>query len=454
MLVGLGEYKMNFKNKNILVFGLGLSGISSLKALDDKNCKLFILDSRNKKQLAKELEEIREINAKSFLGAAEAPLENIDLIVKSPGIPPHNDFIKKAIEQEIPIISDLELSYLLSKTKSIIGITGTNGKTSTTSLLGELLSSKLNNVYLTGNIGIPTPELMNNSTANDKFVIECSSFQLDGTDSFKPKIGILINLREDHIDWHGSFNNYVDSKMKLFANQDRSDYAILNYDDELIKEKSNEINSNIIWFSKNKLDRGVYIDKDDIIINMGSEYINLGSCLNLNIILENALAAIAAAYIMGIDSSSIYNILHSFKSLEHRMEFVKTINEVDYYNDSKGTNPDSTIMALKHLDNNIVLIAGGYDKGSHYDDLAIEIKNRVNSLILMGDTKLNIKNSVEKAGFFNIHLVKDMAEAVNLASEISSVGEKVLLSPACASWGLYKNFEERGRDFKNKVKSL
>lgn len=445
---------MSFKYKNILVFGLGLSGVSSLKALKGHEGNLLMLDSREKALLRDSLKELDGILTRDFLGGAEPPLSDIDLIVKSPGIPPHNSFLQKAKNKNIPIISDLELSYLLSKANNIIGITGTNGKTSTTLLLGEMLKTEFKNIHLAGNIGIATPELMSKSIPEDIFVLECSSFQLNGISSFKPKIGILINLKEDHLDWHKTMDNYIHSKLKMFSNQDSLDYAILNYDDELIRKYSNQINSNIIWISKNPLDKGVYIENDEIIININNKKINIGSSKNINIIIDNALVAIAAAIIMGISLDNIKKVLHSFNSLEHRLEYVKTIKNIEFYNDSKGTNPDSTIMALKHLKDNVILIAGGFDKKSHYEELSLEIENRVKHLILMGDTKEKIKTSVQKTGFTNIHLVNNMLEAVNLAYDLSEPGNKVLLSPACASWGLYKNFEERGLDFKNKVNNI
>lgn len=443
---------MYLENKRVLVIGLGITGLSTVKALNHLGARLIVYDSKSELNLKTFFDGIGDIPVEKYLETDTLPLEDIDLIIKSPGIPLELGILTEAKSRNIEIITDIELAYRISKTNNIIGITGTNGKTTTTTLVGEILKAANYNTYLAGNIGIGILENMVKSKADDVFVIETSSFQLENTLSFKPKISLVINIKPDHLNWHGSFNNYIKSKKKIFKNQDENDFTILNYDDKIVREMSKEINSKIIWFSvNNKLKNGIFIQDKYIVIKDEDKLTKILPIESINLVLENVLASIGIAWAMDVDVKTMSKVLLEFKGLEHRIEFVKTINGISFYNDSKGTNPDATIKAIEVVKEPIILIGGGHDKGSEFDELIQSFNGKVKELILLGATKEKIKLAAEKYEFTKIHLVDGMREAVNLAYELGTKDDNVLLSPACASLDMYSNFEERGQDFKKIV---
>ncbi len=443
-------------NKNILIYGMGVSGISTLRALKDKNLKISVLDSKSESELKNLLIEFADQDISYYLGGECPDLSNIDLIIKSPGIPMDTDILKEATSKNIDVITDIELAYALRNTENLITVTGTNGKTSTSVLIDKILQTSGKETYLVGNIGVGILDLMIRSNSKDYFVIEASSFQLNNIIDFRPKVSVLINLSPDHIDWHGDYENYINSKFNIFKNQKCEDYAILNFDDIEIRKRSDKIKSKIIWFSsKQILNDGIYIDKNNIYYtNMGKK-VKIMSTSNINLILENVLAAIGVSISLGIDCQSIKEAVLEFKPLEHRMEKFLSYNNILFINDSKGTNPNSTKEALKSINNPIILIAGGFDKGADFDDLSSVFKNKIKKLILLGATKEKIAKSALNNGFnvSDIDFVQDMSEAVNMSLKYAEADDIVLLSPACASWGDYKNFQERGKEFKNLVKT-
>lgn len=446
---------MYLKNKRVLVLGLGVSGLSTVKALHKLGANIVVSDSKTKEELKDFFDNTKDIYVEKHLNTNDIPLEDIDLIVKSPGIPPTAPILLKAQLRNIEITTDIELAYRISPTDRIITITGTNGKTTTTALIGEIFKKANYNTYVAGNIGVGILWNMANAEKEDVFVIEASSFQLENTVYFKPRVSLITNITPDHLNWHGSLDNYISAKKKVFKNQDKSDYTVLNYDDKTLREMEEEVNSNIIWFSVNhKLDSGVYIDGDYVVIKDGETIIKVLSHKDLKIILENALGSIAVGWAMDIDIEIIAKVLSEFKGLEHRIEYVETIDEMSFYNDSKGTNPDSTIKAIEALNSPIILIAGGYDKGSEFDELILSFNGKIKDLILLGATKERIKETALNHGFNKIHLVENMKEAVELAYDLGEEKDNILLSPACASWDMYSNFEERGQDFKDAVYGL
>lgn len=450
---------MHLKNKRVLVLGLGISGLSIVKALNKLGAEIVVYDSKSEEELTGFFKEVKGISLRKYLNNKEIDLANIDLIVKSPGVSHDMPVIIEAKSRNIEIITDLELAYRISPIDNIISITGTNGKTTTTILTGEIFKNKKLNSFVVGNIGVAILDKMLGAKENDIFIIEASSFQLEDTRYFKPKISLILNITPDHLSWHGSLENYIKSKKKNTINQDENDYTILNYDDIILRQLKNEIKSNVVWFSvEEKLDQGIYIDDGDIIIKEGEKTIRVMKVGEVNLPgkhnLENILASIAIAYIMKIDIESIKNTIKEFKGVEHRIEYVRTIDEVAFYNDSKGTNPASTIKAIEALESPIILIAGGHDKGSEFDELIRSFNGKVKELILLGETREKIQKAGIENGFDNIHLVEDMKEAVKLSQELASCKDNILLSPACASWGMYNNFEERGMDFKNSVYNL
>lgn len=446
------------KDKTILVLGLGISGVSSAKALRKFGAKVVVCDNKTKQQLSKHIDELKDYEIYYKLGTNDIDLDDIDLIVKSPGVPLDVKVLKKAREKNIEIVTDIEFAYRICANK-IIAISGTNGKTTTTTLLGEILKNNNMNVHVTGNIGVGILWEVVNSNDDDIFVIEASSFQLENTKSFKPKVSVLTNITPDHINWHKSFDNYVKAKKKIYKNQDSDDYTVLNYNDAILNKAKEEIKSNIIFFSSTeKLDEGVYIDGEYIVINMNGNYQRVMKYKDIRMIgkhnLENSLAAICVAWAIGVDFEIIAETLREFKGIEHRFEEVACINGAKYYNDSKGTNPDSSISALEALNKPIILIAGGYDKGSDFEAFIKAFDGKVEALILLGETAKQIQNTAINLGFDNIYIVRDMCEAVNTAYTLSREGSNVLLSPACASWDMYDNFEIRGTHFKKCVEDL
>ncbi len=450
---------MYLKNKNVLVIGLGITGLSAVKALEALQANIYLYDSKSEEDLRELFNEIENINMEKFLNGQMPDLEKIDLIIKSPGVPLDLAILINARTKGKEIISDLELYYRLKSGKNLIAITGTNGKTTTTKLVGEIFEKAAYNTFIAGNIGIGILDNVFEIEEKDILVVEASSYQLENTLSFKPQISAIINITPDHIAWHGSFENYIASKLKILKKQDKNDYSILNYDDKILREIGEKNNSNIIWFSKEKkLDEGAYIEDGWIVFRKNSRTSKIIKKEDVQIPgdhnLENILVSVAISCLMGIDIRSIQKSIKEFKGVEHRIEYLGEKKGISFYNDSKGTNPDSTIKAINAIDKPIVLIAGGYDKGSDFDKLINSFDGKIQDLVLLGETKDKIGQAARSKGFNRIHMTKDMEEAVKLSYKIANKGDNILLSPACASWGMYKNFEERGIDFKNIVEDL
>ena len=449
---------MEIKDKNILIMGLGISGVSSAKALKKMGAKVIINDAKTEDELSDKIYELKGLDVEYRLDSDDIDLNGIDLIVKSPGIPLDVKIIKKAIKENIEVITDIELADRIS-TNTFVAITGTNGKTTTTTLIGEIIKKSDRSCRITGNIGVGILWEIVNSAEEDIFVIETSSFQLESIKKFKPKVSLIINITPDHIKWHKSFENYIQAKAKIFKNQNKSDYTVLNYDDPLVKELGSKVNSNIVYFSKEtKLDYGIYIEGDNIVINDGEKVTSVMKYNKIRIPgkhnLENSLAAIAVSWVMGISIDAIKSTLATFEGVEHRLEFVEELEGIKFYNDSKGTNPDASIKAIEAINKPIILIAGGLDKGSDFTEFIESFDGKVKALVLLGETAMKIKETAINKGFFNICIVENMSRAVQKSYELSEKGDNVLLSPACASWDMYQNFEVRGKDFKEAVRKL
>jgi len=442
--------------KNVLILGLGISGVSTVKALTKLGANVFIADLKTREELKDYIDEIDDLDLQLYLGTNNVPLDNIDLIVKSPGIPLNNPVIKKAKEKNIEVITDLELAYRIFPNRTYIAITGTNGKTTTTTLTGQLFKEAGFTTHVSGNIGVGILWDVINSGEGDVFVIETSSFQLENTKEFKPKVSVIINITPDHLDWHGSYENYIEAKKKIFKNQTKEEYTVLNYDDLTLRKLENEVKSNLVWFSADSvLSKGVYIEDDHIVINNGKNPMKVMPIDEIQILgrhnLENVLASICVGWIMGLDIETMRKAIKEFKGVEHRIEYVTTIDGISFYNDSKGTNPDASIKAINAVKPPIILIAGGKDKGIPFDEWVQSFNGRVKHVVLLGEAKDKIKNVLLKYGFNDMYLVNNMKEAVHKSFELAQNGDSVLLSPACTSWDMYKNFEERGKDFKEAV---
>ncbi|KNF09923.1 UDP-N-acetylmuramoylalanine--D-glutamate ligase MurD [Gottschalkia purinilytica] len=449
---------MNLKDKNILVLGLAVSGVSTSKALSKLGANVIVTDMKKEEELKEYIEELKDIHITYVLGSNDVDLEKIDLIIKSPGIPLDIPIIKNAESKGIEVITDIELSYRISKNR-FIAITGTNGKTTTTSLTGEIFKKAGFGTHVTGNIGVGILWEVVNSHDDDVFIIEASSFQLDSTKKFKPKVSLITNITPDHLNWHKTIENYIKAKQKVFRNQDKDDFTILNYDDHILRSMEKYTSGNLIFFSSsNVLSKGVYVKDNYIVVNDGKNIKNVISLDHIKIPgkhnLENALSAVAIAWVMGVSIDVISDVLMNFEGVEHRLEFVDEIKKVRYFNDSKGTNPDASIKAIEAINSPIILIAGGMDKGGSFDDFVDSFDNKVKALILIGETAEKIKNTAINKKFSNIYIVETIQEAVQKSFEISNEGDNVLLSPACASWDMFESYEERGRVFKKEVKLL
>jgi len=447
---------MCMKNKKILVVGLGVSGVACVKGLSELGAEIFVYDGSTKEKLTEALKELEGVKAEYYLSNDDFNLDDIDFAIKSPGIKYEIPVIQKLISKNIKVISDIEAAYMITKA-TIVSISGTNGKTTTTTLVGEIVKESGRKYKVTGNIGYGMFYDSLNAEEGEILVAETSSFQLAGTYDYKPHISVLTNITPDHLDYHHTIENYINAKFNNVINQDENDYAILNYEDEIIRDYSKNIKAKIIFFSADRvLDEGIFVENGKMVFKDKYDTTFIVNIADIFIPgkhnVENALAAAGACLALNIKPEIIAHVLKVFKGVEHRLEFSGEYNGVKFYNDSKGTNPDASIKAIQGIEKPIILIAGGYDKKSKYDEFIASFENKVKALVLLGQTADEIEKCAREYGFNNIYRVQNMDEAVNKCFELSNEGDNVVLSPACASWGMYPNYEVRGRDFKERVK--
>ncbi|MFR6018081.1 MAG: UDP-N-acetylmuramoyl-L-alanine--D-glutamate ligase [Paraclostridium sordellii] len=452
---------MDLNNKIVLLVGMAKTGVSTIKKLDKLGAKIIVNDIKSKDQLKDIIKQIENLDSVEYiLGHHLEDISNIDLTIVSPGVPLDLPFIKKLQSENINIIGEVELAYKLSKNPTFVGITGTNGKTTTTSLVGEIFKKASKDSYIVGNIGNPVIDTVDLTDENSFLITELSSFQLESIEDFKPRVSTIINITEDHLNRHHTMENYINAKANIFKNQDANDFCILNYDDEIVRELGNKTNAKVLYFSqKEKVSQGAYLDdNNNIVIKVNDKEIKLLNKDELSLPgnhnLENCMAAILMSYVLGIDLEIIKDTLKTFKSVEHRLEFVTDKDGIMFVNDSKGTNPDSTIKAITSYDKPIVLIAGGKDKQSDFTEMISYATKNVKAIVLLGETADKIEQTAKLQGMNNIFRVSDMKEAVKTAYKLAQSGDVVLLSPACASWDMYPNFEARGLDFKENIYNL
>lgn len=451
---------MNLSEKNILLVGLAKTGVSTLKFLNKQNAKIKVHDMKKEDDLKDILDSLKELdNIEYILGKEVSDINEIDLVVVSPGVPLDTDLFNRIREKGIKIIGDIELAYLFSNTSNIVGITGTNGKTTTTSLVGEIMKKINDDTHIVGNIGNPIMEIIEKTSSNTCLVAELSSFQLESISDFRPSISAVLNLTPDHLNRHKTMENYRDAKANIFKNQESDDITVLNYDDEVVRDLSTKTNGNVVFFSRKEyLENGVCLDNvGNIVINkdgksqilLHKSEVSLPGAHNL----ENILATVSIFSTMNCDLNIVIESLKTFGGVEHRQEFVKTVNEVHFVNDSKATNPDSTIKAVESYTNPVVLIAGGMDKGGDFYELIDAInKSTVKAMVLLGETSMKIEKQANEKEFKGLIIrTHSMKDALYAAKKIAKKGDTVLLSPACASWDMYPNFEARGLDFKNNI---
>ncbi|MDQ1146801.1 UDP-N-acetylmuramoylalanine--D-glutamate ligase [Bacillus sp. SORGH_AS 510] len=443
-----------YRHKKILVLGLAKSGVTAAALLHKLGAFVTVND---KKPLSEnpEAQGLLEQGIKVICG--DHPIELLDegfeLLVKNPGIPYHNPMIEGAIEKGIPVITEVELAYQISEAP-FVGITGTNGKTTTTTLVYEMLNVGKKAPLIAGNIGTVASGVAQSATEENTIVIELSSFQLMGIDTFTPSIAIITNLYDAHLDYHGTRKEYIEAKANITKNQTELDYLIVNADQEDTMEIARHSKASIVPFStKKKLTNGAYMDEGWIVFNgekvMEIEEIALPGVHNL----ENILSAMAAAKLSGVDNKAIQEVLRTFTGVKHRLQYVTELNGRKFYNDSKATNILATVNALAAFDAPIILLAGGLDRGNEFDELLPYLKN-VKTMITFGQTAPKMERVAKEAGIKTIKRVDNVDKAVPEAYRYSESGDVILLSPACASWDQYKTFEVRGDIFIEAVHKL
>lgn len=444
-----------------IVAGTGKSGISATKLLVNHGVKVYLFDENKDR----DIEAIKEKTGDSELvqielgELGEDALSSSQLMVISPGIPvdaPFTDVVRNA---GIPIWSEIELAYHYGKGK-IAAITGTNGKTTTTALVGEIVKAHNAKTIVVGNIGIPYTELCDTTDDDSDTVAEISSFQLETVIDFHPNVSAILNLTPDHLNRHYTFENYGNVKFSITKNQTMDDVTVLNYDDEHTRamgEKAKD-HCHVVYFSRlEKPAGGVYVEDGDIILEDGDKKINVLAIKDLKLMgahnVENVLAAVGISYYMGVPVDVIRDVATSFKAVAHRIEYVDTVDGVAYYNDSKGTNPDAAIKGIQAMVAPTFLIGGGYDKGSEYNEWIEAFDGKVKWLVLIGQTAQKIADCAKRHGFNSIIFEENLQDAVAYCHENAVDGDAVLLSPACASWGQFDNYEQRGDMFKEYVRS-
>lgn len=450
---------MDYTGKNVLVSGMAKSGIAAARLLKRLGANVTIQDSKTEDKLGDEPARLREEGITLYLGAnPDDIVEDMDALVMSPGVPVDLPFVEKAKQAKIPVLGEIELAYTVCKAP-VIGITGTNGKTTTTTLVGEIMKAHLDNVAVVGNIGNPFADEVQGLTEDGYAVAELSSFQLETIHTFRPRVSAVLNITPDHLNRHHTMENYIAAKERVFENQTAEDFCILNYNDEATRAMADHTKARVIYFSLDKEAEGeyVYSDEKSIYIKALGYDCKVIDIDDLNILgghnVENAMAAIGCTASAGVPLETISRVLAEFTAVEHRIEYVTTINDVQFYNDSKGTNPDASIKAVLAMKRPICIIAGGYDKGSDFDEWVSLFPGRVKFTAVIGAVKDKVRSSLEKYGQTNYKVADTFEEAIDLCWQNAQPGDCVLLSPACASWDMFKSYEQRGEIFKDYVKN-
>lgn len=448
---------MEWNNKIVLVAGSGKSGIGAADLLKKLGASVIIYDGNEKlkkEDILLKLENSENVDV--ILGELQkCIIEKVDLMVLSPGIAIDAPFVNQVKEAGVPVWGEIELAYVVAKGK-LAAITGTNGKTTTTALVGEILSDYFSHVDVVGNIGNPYTSTALDTDENSVTVAEVSSFQLETIHTFKPDVSAVLNITPDHLNRHYTMECYTDVKMSISKNQEKEQPVILNYEDEILRNYAPKVQNKIIWFSsKRKLEQGIFLDGRNIIYKDGNESKVITTTDDTTLVgihnIENIMAAIGITIHMGVPAEVIREAIRKFKAVPHRIEYVDTIDDVIYYNDSKGTNTDASIKAIQAMRRPTILIAGGYDKKVSFDDWAKEFGDKIKCLVVLGQTANQIADTVRKFGFEKIIFTNSLEEAVEECRKTAVPGDAVLLSPACASWGMFDNYEQRGDLFKELV---
>lgn len=450
---------MELNRKKVMVVGTGISGIGAVSLLNKVGAEVILYDGNEKVKADEVKKKLGENKAQLIIGAFDqALLETIDLLVISPGVPIDSPIVLTFKNAGIPVWGEVELAYNYDKGR-ILAITGTNGKTTTTALVGKIVESYNAKTFVVGNIGNSyTKEVL--KTTEDSFTVaEISSFQLETVHKFHPLVSAILNITPDHLNRHHTMECYAETKERIAENQTSNEVCVLNYDDEMLREYGKKCSAKVVWFGRvNKPEYGAFLEGDLIKYTDGTSEQTILNVHEMNLIgahnYENVMAAIAIAKAAGIPDDIIVREVKRFKAVEHRIEYVATKNDVMYYNDSKGTNPEAAVKAIEAMSRPTVLIGGGYDKGSEFDLYVKAFKDKVKLLVLIGQTSQKIADTARKYGFDHIIMADTLEQVVEICAKESVPGDAVLLSPACASWGMFDNYEQRGTMFKDYVNAL
>lgn len=453
---------MDLTDKKVVVVGTGVSGMGAVKLLSETSADITLYDGNDKADRDEILKKIPDdCDLRLIIGEMpDEVVKETDLLVISPGVPIDSDIVKLFEKENVTVWGEIELAYNFEK-GTVFAITGTNGKTTTTTLVGEIMKKYNNQTFVVGNIGNSYTSEVLKTTKDSYTVAEISSFQLETIREFAPKGSAILNITPDHLNRHYTMENYAAVKESITKNQwkaRKDDYCVLNYDDKVLREFGKTIKNPVYFSRKEKPSKGAYLDGRIIRYFDGKDDYEVMSVDDMHLFgnhnYENVMAAIAMTIEAGVPLNIIINVIKDFMGVEHRIEYVRDKNGVTYYNDSKGTNPDSSIKALEAMSRPTILIAGGYDKHSEFDEFIEAFDNKVKLMVLLGQTADKIEETAVRHGFTNIIKTDSLEKAVKICAENAVSGDVVLLSPACASWGMFKNYEERGKLFKEYVNSL
>lgn len=448
------------QGQRVLVVGLAKSGEAVARLLRRCGLSVVVNDRRDRVEPDYVLEQLEALGVEAVVGGHPLSLldPRPDFIVKNPGVPYRIPLVAEAVRMDIPVYTEIEVASWLTKSP-IIAITGSNGKTTTTTLVGEILAEAKLDPVVAGNIGRVLSGVVEQVLPTQPIVLEVSSFQLMGTESFHPNLGAVLNLYPAHLDYHETFEAYADAKWRLFQNMTPDDVAVLNYDQPLLRDRAASLGATVVWFSRqSEVTQGAFVRDGTLVVRKGGSDTEIVSTSAIAMKgehnLENALAAAAIAVWSGASAASVAYVLTRFRGIEHRLEFVRSIDGVDYYNDSKATNPEAALRALRSFDRRIVWVAGGLDRGDHFQVMQPELRERVRAAILLGQSGDALAAACRDAGVSQVEVVRSLDQAVLFGHRIAQPGDVVLLSPACASWDMFTSFEERGRMFKDIVHTL
>ena len=451
---------MKIEEQKVLVVGTGISGIAAAELLQSKNVDTVLFDGNKELDVNKLYEKAPKLKEMPIIlgELTEEQMHEFGVAVLSPGVPTDLPMVERLRAQNVAIWGEIELAYYFGKGR-LIAITGTNGKTTTTALTGAIMKNYYKDVRIVGNIGIPYTSEAATMTDDTVTVAEISSFQLETIHDFCPDVSAILNITEDHLNRHHTMECYIKTKEDITRNQTKDQVCVLNYEDEVLRSFGESAPAKVVYFSSHrKLDNGFYLEGEDIYYAVDGQSTHVINVNELNLLgrhnYENVMAACAMSVNFGVPMDKIVEVLKIFQAVEHRIEYVTEKRGVKFYNDSKGTNPDAAIQGIRAMNRPTFLIGGGYDKQSEYDEWIEAFDGKVKKLVLIGQTAEKIENCAHRHGFMDTVRKDTFEEAIQYCYDNAKSGDAVLLSPACASWGMFPNYEERGRIFKEYVRNL